>query len=336
MTNIPSFPFYPNDWIRDTRALSLAAKGAWIDLIASAWNAQNRGALELPLQGYARLIGATVEQTVAVLTELIDLGILDAYITDGDGAKLCKIPDDVTVRNGKVTVECRRLVREENIRKSGALRASRARNAKSNAKVTSINDLPSSSFSSSSSEDSTSVLSSTNAGVTRQAAKMVRPRASLPHEEKGAEPDYSRGFKSFRAVHPWPDEKVKDAWTIWQLFNLEEQAREICRAIEQQKQWPERAEQNYRFFPRMVSYLQGQRWQDRQPGKAQVAARNIKQCRLCYSNNGERLVHFAEFDEESFLEHADRQKLPFLQFTKLVDAWRAAQTKREKGESEGS
>ncbi len=30
MAKLPAFQFYPGDWIQDTRALTLAAKGAWI------------------------------------------------------------------------------------------------------------------------------------------------------------------------------------------------------------------------------------------------------------------------------------------------------------------
>lgn len=79
----PSFQFYPGDWVQDTRCLSLAAKGAWIDLLCAMHRSQTRGVLALPIVGYARLIGATVEQTEAVITELTDMRICDREYHDG-------------------------------------------------------------------------------------------------------------------------------------------------------------------------------------------------------------------------------------------------------------
>ncbi|MFC1486027.1 DnaA N-terminal domain-containing protein [Candidatus Latescibacterota bacterium] len=92
----PAFQFYPKDWIVDTSSLSLAAKGAWIDLLSAMWFSSTRGKLTKDWIGYSRLIRATVDQTKAVISELIDMGICD--MENGDD---------------KITIMSRRMMREE-------------------------------------------------------------------------------------------------------------------------------------------------------------------------------------------------------------------------------
>jgi uncharacterized protein YdaU (DUF1376 family) len=81
----PADQFYWEDWKRDTRCLSLAAKGAWIDLLSDMWFSQIRGRLQMPMTAYARSLGATVEQTEAVIQELMDRNICD-YVKESDGS----------------------------------------------------------------------------------------------------------------------------------------------------------------------------------------------------------------------------------------------------------
>lgn len=108
------------DWKRDTLALSLAAKGAWIDILGALHTAPNRGVMTLPLQGWARLIGATVDQAKAVIQELVDM----------------RVPDHVTDGNDNVTLMSRRMIREEKERKSIRSRVENYRKRKCNATVT--------------------------------------------------------------------------------------------------------------------------------------------------------------------------------------------------------
>ena len=108
----PAFLFYPGDWIQDTRPLSLAAKGAWIDLLCAMWRSQTKGSLTLSIVGYSRLIGATVDQTTSVIKELTDLQICDT----------------VTLCNGDVTLINRRMMKEEKERISTRFRVKRYRN----------------------------------------------------------------------------------------------------------------------------------------------------------------------------------------------------------------
>ena len=80
MAKMPAFQFYPGDWIQDTRILSLAAKGAWIDILCALWRSQTRGSLTLPLMGWARLFGCTADQAAAVITGLVDMQICDSHL----------------------------------------------------------------------------------------------------------------------------------------------------------------------------------------------------------------------------------------------------------------
>ena len=66
------------EYLQDTRVLSLAARGAWMDLLCVMHNAPRRGTVCYSVPGYARLFGATVEQTERILKELVDSGVCNA------------------------------------------------------------------------------------------------------------------------------------------------------------------------------------------------------------------------------------------------------------------
>ena len=109
----PAFQFYPTDWIRDTRVLSLPARGAWADILAFMWDAPERGRLTYSWEGWARLLGCHADVTLAksVIEELI------AY----------KICDHVTECHGDVTLINRRMYREQLYRDGARLRKQRQR-----------------------------------------------------------------------------------------------------------------------------------------------------------------------------------------------------------------
>lgn len=132
MANLPYFQFYPGDWVQDTAALSLAAKGAWTDILCALWRSQTRGSLTLPALGWARVIRASVDQAEQVINELVSM-------------KTC---DSVTQPNGEITIINRRQVREEKERNSNTERQRKYRercgNAESNGNVTPISSVSSS------------------------------------------------------------------------------------------------------------------------------------------------------------------------------------------------
>lgn len=106
--------FYPADYMRDTRALSLAAKGGWVDVICMLHGCSTRGTMKLPAVGWARVMGASVDQAVAVIDELQLMGVCDV-IREG---------------NGDVTISSRRMLRERISKEQTRLRvANHRRNA---------------------------------------------------------------------------------------------------------------------------------------------------------------------------------------------------------------
>ncbi len=141
MGKLPAFLFYPGDWIQDTRPLSLAAKGVWIDLLCAMWRAPERGVLTLPLASLARIICATEEDTSAIVDELLSLGICDADPETLNGitephTKIREPNAKITEPNAKITLINRRMRREDRFKKSGKIRQERYQQRKNNGDIT--------------------------------------------------------------------------------------------------------------------------------------------------------------------------------------------------------
>lgn len=62
--------FAVTDYLRDTRCLSLAARGAWMDILCALWYAEPRGSKALTLSGWAGEVGKPAEEVLSVLEEL--------------------------------------------------------------------------------------------------------------------------------------------------------------------------------------------------------------------------------------------------------------------------
>lgn len=124
MNKSPAYQFYPGDYIQDTRVLSLAARGAWQDLLCFMWQSDEKGKLSYSIEGYSRLFGASIEDTKCVIDELVSL----------------KICDTVTERNGNVTLINRRIQREERDRKNHSLRKDKYRSRQSGHEGDGISD----------------------------------------------------------------------------------------------------------------------------------------------------------------------------------------------------
>ena len=78
----PSFQFYSGDWLKDpsVRALSLAARGLWMDMICLMDQSARRGYLELngqpvSAEQLARMTGCFEEQVTPLLRELEYVGV---------------------------------------------------------------------------------------------------------------------------------------------------------------------------------------------------------------------------------------------------------------------
>jgi uncharacterized protein YdaU (DUF1376 family) len=110
MSGLPFLQFYPGDWLKDTRALSPEAKGAWIDILCALHFSPTRGTLAMTIEGWARMIGQSPEKTRACINELTLLGTCDCHECNGD-----------------VTLECRRMLRESITKEQTRLRVEKKR-----------------------------------------------------------------------------------------------------------------------------------------------------------------------------------------------------------------
>lgn len=111
MAKLPWMPFYPADYLLDTQLLSPAARGIWMDLICHLWRTETRGTMTLSLAQWSRILRADQAEVTAAFSELATQSI-------------CNI---VTDRDGDVTVESRRMLREEKDRLGAAKRMRKMR-----------------------------------------------------------------------------------------------------------------------------------------------------------------------------------------------------------------
>lgn len=106
MPKLPWMKFFPADYLLDTQLLTASARGAWMDLICHLWRSPTRGTLTLSDPQWAVLLRVEPMDVTRIFEELKRNGI-------------CNI---VTVGDGAVTVESRRITKEENARNGAAKR----------------------------------------------------------------------------------------------------------------------------------------------------------------------------------------------------------------------
>lgn len=82
MAKLPSFPFYPTDWLGDTnlKRCSHAAKGVWMDLLCLMHQCDQRGVLATNGKAWtdddaARAAGGDQVLALAAIQELLDKGV---------------------------------------------------------------------------------------------------------------------------------------------------------------------------------------------------------------------------------------------------------------------
>ena len=96
----PFMQFYPSDWIADTRMLTLAARGAWLELILAMHLHGRTDSVSGTPESLARLIGCSGSEIMPILDEL-------------QNNSVAVVSRDC---HGNVTVTCRRLQREQHQR----------------------------------------------------------------------------------------------------------------------------------------------------------------------------------------------------------------------------
>ena len=115
-TKLPFIQFYPVDWSADTRILSLAARGAWLEMIIAMHVRGRTDAVSGTPARLAGLIGCSEEEFLSILEELKANDVAD-----------------ISECNGVVTVVCRRLKSEKSERENTR---DRVRRCRSNGAVT--------------------------------------------------------------------------------------------------------------------------------------------------------------------------------------------------------
>lgn len=148
----PSSPFYWNDYYRDTRLLSPTARGIWMDILCLLHESGRRGKMTLTMEQWLRWVTCPQALFEQSLQEIHEQEVGD--VTFGH--------NQVTPY---VTVENRRMSREEKSRKDDRLRKQRERGhghvtGNVTPPVTRFSTAPSSSSSSSSSSSDDYLLKS--------------------------------------------------------------------------------------------------------------------------------------------------------------------------------
>lgn len=148
MSKLPAIQFYPGDWKKDpgVQALSFHDRGVWFEMLLLMHESDERGKLMLnnkpmPTEALARLLGLDNQILTTTITNLIDYGVASRCETTG-------------------AIVCRRMVRDEQIRqvrKACGKLGGNPRLVNQNV-TTEVNQIPTPSFSSSSSITSSSLL----------------------------------------------------------------------------------------------------------------------------------------------------------------------------------
>lgn len=126
----PGFYFYTGDWLKNTRTISMQARGAWIDLLCYMDEKRPRGKMKLNVQQYAILLGCSAEIAGGILVELETEGVADI----SPSLLGVTFASRVTACDFFVTVKCRRMLREENNKESHRIRQQRYRERRSSDK----------------------------------------------------------------------------------------------------------------------------------------------------------------------------------------------------------
>ena len=220
---LPFMKFFPGDYIRDTRGLSADAKGVWMDALCFMWDAPERGVLRNTPDGFARMFGITVDAFDAVLMQF-DVNIICDIIRDN---------------NGIVTLESRRMIKDEGTRVNNRIRQDRKRKSDT-IKTTESREC--------------------HANVTPHISEVRSQKSEVPPKSPKGE-EVPSGFASFWKAYPRKVAK-KAALRAWIRYRCEPLAEQIVRSVKTHCASEDWKKDGGQFIPHPTTYLNQGRWED--------------------------------------------------------------------------
>lgn len=196
----PGFFFYVGDYIKDTRALTLEARGAWMDMLCVLFD--NGGEITWPMTDIATFWGVHVDKC-------------DAIVRDLSRLKIANVTVGVT---GLVTIVSRRMKRDAEARENNKIRKRKERDRKTRHRSGHASVTAKSSASSSSESSSSSLLSQKSTpsaapekSKTREFEPLVKLAASLGSTQE--------------------DKRRLCQWTISMISTLRQEPEDRTRAV---------------------------------------------------------------------------------------------------------
>ena len=77
---LPYSKFFWGDYLRDTRILSLEARGAWMDILCHLSSEEIVGVAGYKLEAWARLLGVTKREIKRVFQELTEMERYNLFV----------------------------------------------------------------------------------------------------------------------------------------------------------------------------------------------------------------------------------------------------------------
>jgi len=88
MAKQPYIPFYVGDYIKDTRKIPLAARGAWMDLLLFMWNEPVKGEITGTIEEFAGMLSCSMKDCEFALGLLIEKKVCDHEKLPGEKIKI--------------------------------------------------------------------------------------------------------------------------------------------------------------------------------------------------------------------------------------------------------
>lgn len=117
----PYIPFYVGDYIKDTRKIPLAARGAWMDLLLFMWNEPVKGEIIGTIEEFSGILSCSVADCEFALGLLIEKNVCDHEKLPGGKIKIIsrRMKKDVDIslkrsKSGKRGVEAKGKIKQNN------------------------------------------------------------------------------------------------------------------------------------------------------------------------------------------------------------------------------